>query len=324
MQARVNIYFQNPRTAVQKNKMIQAYIIDDERLARVEMRHALAAFSDRITVVGEAAGKEEAVEYLASPLSVRPDVIFLDINMPDGSGFDVLEEIDCAGEKSIETPIEKPIQVVFVTAYDEYAVRAFAVNALDYILKPVDPKRLEQTIMRVERVWQAAQEFTEAETLRKTLDMNGKEEDDQEGDEKAEDDQEEDATAEDELAQRAAPLKLTINDVIFITIGRYRRFVPLADVVCIAASDNYSELRLADGRRALLLRTMSEWEEMLPPQDFMRIHRKTIINLAYLDPARPVGQNGRVMRAFLKGIDEPFAMSRRGYAKWRGAEVGAK
>lgn len=274
--------------------MIQAYLIDDERLARLEMRQALADFAERITVIGEASGKTEAVKYLTSPHNPRPHVIFLDINMPNGSGFDVLEEIEYDGEHQI--------RIVFVTAYDEYAVRAFKVNALDYLLKPIDPERLEQTLQRLERAIYSSDDVSRKSIAEKEEMSSGRmlEEDN-----------------DDEGTMPKAASKLAADDVIFVTIGKNRRFVPLAEIVCITASDNYSELRFADGKKTMLLRTMSEWEEMLPEQDFLRIHRGTIINRAYLDPTRPIEPSGSGALVFLNNIDEPFAVSRRMYAKWK-------
>ena len=105
---------------------MKALIIDDERLARKELGNLLAAH-EGITVVGEAANVHEAEVLIAEH---HPDLLFLDINMPGGTGFDLLERLDHAP------------QVIFVTAYDEHALKAFAVNALDYLLKPIDPERL--------------------------------------------------------------------------------------------------------------------------------------------------------------------------------------
>ena len=109
---------------------MNALLVDDERLARQELRRLLASHPD-VTIVGEAANADEAVAQLTAPAI---DVVFLDIQMPGGSGFDVLERLD-------RVPL-----VVFTTAFDEYAVRAFEVNAFDYLLKPVRPERLASAL----------------------------------------------------------------------------------------------------------------------------------------------------------------------------------
>lgn len=112
---------------------MKAIIIDDERLARQELKNLLSTYSE-IQIVGEANNAETAVEQIKQ---LKPDVIFLDIQMPGKNGFELLEEISGVPE------------VVFVTAYDEYAIRAFEVNALDYLLKPVQPNRLGETIKKL-------------------------------------------------------------------------------------------------------------------------------------------------------------------------------
>ena len=112
---------------------MKAIIIDDERLARQELKNLLAAYPE-IQIVGEAANAEQAAVEIEK---LNPDVIFLDIQMPGKNGFELLEEISGVPE------------VVFVTAYDEYAIRAFEVNALDYLLKPVQPARLAETVKKI-------------------------------------------------------------------------------------------------------------------------------------------------------------------------------
>lgn len=112
---------------------MKAIIIDDERLARQELKNLLAAHKE-IDVVAECANAEQAKEKIAE---INPDIIFLDIQMPGKTGLELLEEISALPE------------VVFVTAYDEYAIRAFEINALDYLLKPVQPQRLAETVKKL-------------------------------------------------------------------------------------------------------------------------------------------------------------------------------
>jgi two-component system, LytTR family, response regulator len=112
---------------------MKALIIDDERLARQELKNLLEAHRD-IEVVGEAQNATEAKEKISS---LNPDVLFLDIQMPGKTGLELIEEISVLPE------------VVFVTAYDEYALRAFEVNALDYLLKPVQPARLAECVKKL-------------------------------------------------------------------------------------------------------------------------------------------------------------------------------
>lgn len=115
--------------------MLKVVLIDDERLARSELKRLLQEFSD-VEVIGEAANATEGIEKIES---LNPDLVFLDIQMPGKTGFEMLADL------------EKAPHVIFVTAYDEYAIKAFEVNALDYLLKPVEPKRLADAILKVKQ-----------------------------------------------------------------------------------------------------------------------------------------------------------------------------
>src|ERR1700754_378148 len=133
--------------------MIRAVIIDDERLARNELKKLLLDFPE-IEVIAEAANAAEGVEKIDS---LNPDLIFLDIQMPGKTGFDMLSEL------------ERAPNVIFTTAYDEYALKAFEVNALDYLLKPVEPKRLADALQKLQhgevRETKTAGEFTNNSVL---------------------------------------------------------------------------------------------------------------------------------------------------------------
>lgn len=115
------------------NEKLRAIIVDDERLARADLRSMLTEL-DTVDVIGEAGDISTAVELTRRE---SPDLVFLDIQMPGGSGFDLLDRIDLRAH------------VVFVTAFDEYAIRAFEVNAVDYLMKPINPERLKTAIERV-------------------------------------------------------------------------------------------------------------------------------------------------------------------------------
>src|SRR3569623_1244014 len=115
--------------------MLKVILIDDERLARSELKRMLQEFPD-VEIIGEAANASEGIEKIET---LNPDLIFLDIQMPGKTGFDMLTEL------------EKAPHVIFVTAYDEYALKAFDVNALDYLMKPVEPKRLADALLKVKQ-----------------------------------------------------------------------------------------------------------------------------------------------------------------------------
>ncbi len=121
----------------------KSLIVDDEPLARMRMRKLLEPYSDLVSVVGEASTGDEAISQIRT---FHPDLVFLDIQMPDKTGFDVLKEVD-----NEEDPL-----VVFTTAYDEYAIKAFAEDTVDYLLKPIEEERLQicmEKIRRLEKVF---------------------------------------------------------------------------------------------------------------------------------------------------------------------------
>ncbi|WP_375579922.1 LytTR family transcriptional regulator DNA-binding domain-containing protein [Marivirga tractuosa] len=121
---------------------MKVLIIDDERLARKELSNLLAEYKD-IEILGEAANADEAEEMIDK---LNPDLIFLDIQMPGRTGFELLETL------------EKTPKVIFTTAYDEYALKAFEFNALDYLLKPIEPKRLTESVNKIRKEVEAQEE----------------------------------------------------------------------------------------------------------------------------------------------------------------------
>lgn len=203
-------------------------IIDDERLARKELNSLLENYPE-IQVVGECANADEA---LAEIRSLRPDLIFLDIQMPGQNGFDLLEKLDYLPA------------VVFVTAYDEYALRAFDVNALDYLLKPVDETRLD-------------------ETVRKILGKSVSEKSD---------------SAETETWGASADTPLMLSDRIFLKDGDRCWFVTLEDIRYFESEGNYVRV-FFDNQKPLILKSLNNLEKRLNEKDFFRINRKYIVNL---------------------------------------------
>jgi two-component system LytT family response regulator len=229
-------------------KPYNALVIDDERLARKDLISLLGAH-DNITVVGEADDVPSAVKAIER---LSPDVIFLDIQMPGESGFDLLEK----------TEVEA--RIIFVTAYDEYAIRAFEVNALDYLLKPVNPDRLAKALEKLE------------------------------------------------LHEQEIPVKarrLNYDDRLFLLLGRHFKFLTVKTILNISAAGDYSEVLTSDGHRGLTLKSMKEWETRLPTQHFVRIHRSTIINMEFID--RVEEWFNFSFKVYLKGIEEPYLISRR-------------
>jgi len=214
--------------------VLRTLIVDDERLARRELRRLVEPRA-AVTVVGEAANADEAE---AAVHEDNPDLLLLDVQMPGDSGFDLLERLDAVPH------------VVFVTAYDEYAIRAFEVNALDYLVKPVEPERLEEAIETVQA--RAAEDRPQA------------------------------VGAEDE--EPRAPL--TAEDQVFVKDGERCWFVQLADVRLFEAAGNYTRLYF-DGEEPLIHRSLSYLEDRLDPDRFFRASRQHILNLRWVDDVTP-------------------------------------
>jgi two-component system, LytTR family, response regulator len=219
--------------------MTRVVIADDEPLARERIRTLLAAHAD-MSLVAECADGEETTRVL---LAERPDVVFLDVQMPELDGFEVLEAL----------PAELRPSVIFVTAYDEHAVRAFDVNAVDYLLKPVEPRRFEAALAKVrerrtqpQAVSQAALEAVLAE-LRRT---------------------------------RGHATRLVVRDGSRVT------FVRTEEIDWIDAAGNYARLHL--GRTIHLLREpLKVLATRLDPERFLRVHRSAIVNLERITSVEP-------------------------------------
>lgn len=208
---------------------MKAIIIDDERLARQELKHLLEAHKDTISIIGEASNGKEGLELIKE---LSPDLIFLDIQMPEMTGFEMLKQLD-------EIP-----KVVFVTAYDDYAIDAFKVNALDYLLKPVEPALLKETVEK--------------------LDQNT----------------EEDfySTEENDRSER----RLTIDDHIFIKDGEKCFFPKLKDVRYFESQGNYVRVFFND-HKPMILRSLNALQERLSSEDFFRANRKYFINIHHIE-----------------------------------------
>lgn len=212
-------------------RTIRTIIIDDERLAREELKSLLKNFAE-IEIISEAKNGEEGVQIINE---LNPDLIFLDVNMPGLSGFDLLKQLE-------EIPL-----VVFITAYDEYAIKAFDVDALDYILKPVDPVRLKETVKKI------AAKFEEDNLLNGT-----------------------------ELNNIQPKKTLSINDSVFIKDGEKCWFVELSKIRILESEGNYVKVHF-DNFRPLILRSLGSFEERLDSDYFFRANRKFIINLKWIE-----------------------------------------
>jgi len=217
----------------------KAILIDDERLARNELRKLLQEYPE-IEIVDEAANVDEAVKKIKEH---TPDLIFLDIQMPGKTGFDLLNELE-------HTP-----DIIFTTAYDEYALRAFDVNALDYLLKPIEPKRLAEAIHKMEDLEETVSSVSDV-TQSRTL--------------------------------------LSENDQVFVKDGDRCWFVRLGEIRLFESVGNYVKVFFASNK-PLILKSLNALEERLDEKVFFRANRKHIVNMRMIEKVEPYFNGGLLL-----------------------------
>jgi two-component system LytT family response regulator len=241
---------------------MRALIVDDERLARGELRRLLAVHPG-LEIVGEAANPLEA---RAAIEALAPDLVFLDVQMPGGSGFDLLASLDAAPS------------VIFTTAFDRYALRAFDVSALDYLLKPIEPARLAQALCKL-GAGLASHAVASAPGQDKP-------------------------PAQDRTAA---------DGKVFIKDGERCWFVALEQIMLFESEGNYTRVYF-DGNRPLLLRSLNQLEARLDPERFLRASRRQIVNLDFVQGIAP-GPGAGMVLTLAGQLKVP--MSRRRAAQFR-------
>jgi len=224
---------------------MRVLVVDDERLARKELINLLNQ-NQNVEVLGEAINVDDAKEKIES---LQPEVLFLDIQMPEKTGFDLLEELD-------HVPL-----VVFITAYDEFALQAFQVNALDYLLKPIEPERLTETLKKLEK---------KLEDLKK----------------------------EEESTEETPKSKLSLNDQVFVKDGDKCWFVKLSNVRLFESDGNYIKVYF-ENNKPMIHKSLNALDERLDEKSFFRASRKHIINLSWVETIEPWFNGGLVVT--LKG-----------------------
>ncbi len=220
--------------------MWKTLIIDDEQLARQRIKRLLAKYEE-INIVAEA---ENGAEGLLMIHQHQPQLIFLDIEMPVLNGFELLSKLS------------NPPKVVFTTAYDQYAIKAFEEGSIDYLLKPIETERLDKTIKKLRQTQLTAPQLPIEELLKQ---IQGK--------------------------KAIKTLTVKLGDKILL--------IKLADIVHIQAEDKYVFLHTVDGKKHLTDYTLSTLEAQLP-EEFLRIHRSEMINTDYVKEIRK-GFNGALI-----------------------------
>jgi two-component system LytT family response regulator len=218
---------------------MKAIIIDDERLARTELKRLLQDFPE-IEIVDEAANAEDGILKIENH---HPDLVFLDIQMPGKTGFDMLAEL------------EKTPQIIFTTAYDEFALKAFEVNALDYLLKPVEPKRLADAIQKL-NVGEVRDAKLEGENTNNSI--------------------------------------LTENDQVFVKDGEKCWFVQLGEIRLFESVGNYAKVFFG-ANKPLILKSLNALEERLDEKVFFRANRKHIVNMRMIEKIEPYFNGGLLL-----------------------------
>ena len=218
---------------------MKALLIDDEPLARSELRRLLKKHPD-IEIVGEAANADEARKLIRE---LRPTLLFLDVQMPEENGFELLVSLD-----------ESAPTVIFTTAFDQHALRAFEFGALDYLMKPIEPERLAEAIDRAGRT-QPGEPAPEADPVD---------------------------------SEEAEPLDTPLKpgEKVFVRDGDHCWFVPVESIRGIEADGNHARLWL-QGSEPYVHRTLAQLEHRLPPEIFFRASRSQIINLRSVESVEP-------------------------------------
>ena len=209
--------------------MIKALIVDDEENSRQALHNLLKDYCKGVDVIGKAASVKEAIKIADNK---KPDVVFLDIEMPVENGFKLLEYYE-----------EIPFDVVFTTAYDQYAVKAFKFSALDYLLKPIDLEELRNSIEKVKENKQETRK-PHYDTLQYNIKHN--------------------------LKKLALP-----------TIEGYS-FIDLDEILYCEASNNYTIVYLTNRKKIVVSKTLREYEDLLSDFNFFRVNRSHLINLKFI------------------------------------------
>ena len=225
--------------------MIRAFIVDDERLA-VERLTRLLTATGRVVIAGSATDPEAA---LASLRGLPVDVLFLDIQMPGLTGFELLARL------------ERPVTVVFTTAYDRYALEAFAVNSIDYLLKPIEADRLDRALDKIERF--AGQAQPDVRALAR------------------------------ELAAQMAPTRRI--ERIASRVGERTTVLEVGRVSHFTSKDKLT-FAVVNGHEHVIDHTLTELEAALDARRFARIHRATIVNVGFVQELFPAVDGGVLVR----------------------------
>lgn len=217
--------------------MITALLIDDDQNLRNGMKGLLARYAPEIHILGEADSVATGIEAIDK---FKPQVVFLDIQLGDGTGFDILEQLALKNGKSSS-------HIVFITAHEQYAIKAFRFSALDFLLKPVDPEELHKVVEKIKNVLKQNDGYAHIdlllENIRKKVDNFKR-------------------------------IALSTSDGIHL--------FEISDIIRCESEDNYTKFYIKNNKPIMISKTLKEYEDMLTEHGFERIHQSHLINLSYL------------------------------------------
>ncbi len=217
--------------------MITALLIDDDDNLRSGMKGLLALYAPNIKIIGEADSVVTGIEAITNQ---QPQVVFLDIQLNDGTGFDILEQLATKNGKTTS-------HIVFITAHEQYAIKAFRFSALDFLLKPVDPDELEKVIEKIKDVLEKTDNYAHIdlllENIRKKVDNFKR-------------------------------IALSNSDGMHL--------FEISDIIRCESQDNYTLFHIKNSKPILISKTLKEYDELLTEHGFVRVHQSHLINLTYL------------------------------------------
>ncbi len=212
--------------------MLRTIIIDDEDHQRLAVEKMVSRYCPNVKLVAQADGVQSGVEAIKK---YKPDLVLLDIKMADGTGFDLLDRLH---------PID--FKVIFITAYDQFAIKAFRFSAIDYLLKPLDPDELVQAVEKVEHIIQ--KDFnTQLNNLKEQLSTEDK-----------------------------------INKKIIIKTYDNIHLVPIKEILYCKSDSGYTSFHLTSDQKIMVSSSLKDYDEMLADDGFFRVHKTYLINLSYI------------------------------------------
>ncbi len=212
--------------------MIKALIIDDENRTRELIAKMITSFGFDIEAIPAGENVKSGIQAIEE---IKPDIVFLDIQMPDGTGFDVLKSVN-----------NKNFEVIFITAHEEFAIKAIKFSALDYLLKPIDPSELRAAVEKAIKTIDEKKEETQFDALQYNIQPNQK-----------------------------RRLVLKTQESVYV--------VELDEIIRCEADRNYTSFFLTGGKKILVSKTLKEYEILLTGHNFLRVQQSHLINLDYVD-----------------------------------------